>query len=163
MGLFGRKKQTDEKPLDTKADVKVEKDAKVVKKEVAQKSVAKKTEVKIEKKAEKKTEVKVEKKGVIKGGTDQAYKILVKPLITEKATELGALNKYVFEINPKMNKVEVKKAIRSIYNVDPIAVNIANFAGKKVRFGKVKGRRRAWKKAIITLRKGDKIEVYEGV
>ena len=62
-----------------------------------------------------------------------------------------------------MNKVEVKKAIRTIYNVEPIKVNIANFSGKSVRYGRIKGKTKNWKKAIVTLKQGDKIEVYEGV
>ena len=108
--------------------------------------------------------VKQEVKGKeLKGKTAQAYRILVKPLITEKASDLGALNKYVFAINPKMNKVEVKKAIRTIYNVTPVKVNISNFSGKKVRYGRVQGQTTGWKKAVITLKAGDKIEVYEGV
>ena len=88
---------------------------------------------------------------------------MLKPLITEKASELGALNKYVFAINPKMNKIEVKKAIRKIYQVDPLKVNILNFSGKKVRAGRIQGSTKNWKKAVVTLRSGDKIEVYEGV
>lgn len=99
----------------------------------------------------------------LKGKTAQAYRVLVKPLITEKAGDLGPLNKYVFAVNPKMNKIEVKKAIRTIYNVTPIKVNVANFSGKKVRYGKVKGKTKDWKKAVVTLKAGEKIEVYEGV
>lgn len=159
MGIFSKKTKEEEKPAAAKADVKVEKKA--------TKTPAVKAEKKVEKKDTKPAVKKVAKKKAdgkaIKGGTDQAHKILVKPMITEKATALGALNKYVFEVNPKMNKVEIKKAIRSIYNVDPIAVNIANYSGKKVRFGRIKGQRKGWKKAIITLKAGDKIEVYEGV
>ncbi|MFA5021641.1 MAG: 50S ribosomal protein L23 [Patescibacteria group bacterium] len=99
----------------------------------------------------------------MKGTTTQAYRVLVKPLVTEKVTFLNALNKYVFVINPKMNKVEVKKAIRTIYKVNPVAVNISNFSGKYVRYGQVEGKTKNWKKAIVTLKPGDKIEVYEGV
>jgi large subunit ribosomal protein L23 len=62
-----------------------------------------------------------------------------------------------------MNKVEVKKAIRVIYKVDPVSVNIANFSGKKVRYGRRSGKTKDWKKAIVTLKSGDKIQVYEGV
>ncbi|OGY45565.1 MAG: 50S ribosomal protein L23 [Candidatus Buchananbacteria bacterium RIFCSPHIGHO2_02_FULL_38_8] len=88
---------------------------------------------------------------------------MIKPLVTEKAADLGALGKYVFAIDPKMNKIEVKKAIRSIYKVDPVQVNILNFSGKYVRYGRVWGKTKNWKKAVVTLKPGDKIEVYEGV
>jgi len=107
-----------------------------------------------------KAEVKPEN---IKGKTVLAHRVIVKPLITEKAASLGEMNKYVFSVAPKMNKVEVKKAIRTIYKVDPVSINIANFKGKAVRHGRTSGTTRAWKKAIVTLKPGDKIEVYEGV
>lgn len=156
MGIFGKKKTEDGKDLETtKPEVKVEK--KVEEKKEEKKETAKKTETKPAVKKAKPAA------GELKGKTDQAYKILVKPLITEKATELSALNKYVFEIAPSMNKVEVKKAIRAIYNVEPVDVNVLNFSGKKVRFGRIRGKRKAWKKAVVTLKKGDSIEVYEGV
>jgi len=99
----------------------------------------------------------------MKGKTAQSYRVIIKPLVTEKAAELGALGKYVFAVNPRMNKVEVKKAIRSIYKVDPVQINISNFSGKYVRYGRSWGKTKGWKKAIVTLKPGDKIEVYEGV
>lgn len=104
-----------------------------------------------------------EAKDKIKGKSKIAYQTLIKPLVTEKAAELGAASKYVFAINPKMNKVEVKKAIRTIYGVEPIKVNISNVSGKKVRYGRVWGKTKDRKKAIVTLKSGDKIEIYEGV
>lgn len=103
------------------------------------------------------------KQGDIKGKTKHAYRVLIKPLVTEKATEFGALGKYVFAVNPKMNKVEVKKAIRTVYNVDPVKINMANFKGKTIRYGRIQGKTKGWKKAVVTLKPGDKIEVYEGV
>ena len=127
-------------------------------KEVKESSV--KEPVKKPEKAAAKTAV---KPSDIKGKTKYAYRVLIKPLITEKASNLGVLNKYVFAINPAVNKIEVKKAIRTIYNVEPVAVNISNFSGKKVRYGRVQGVTKHWKKAIVTLKAGDKIEVYEGV
>lgn len=99
----------------------------------------------------------------LRGKTDQAYRILLKPLVTEKAADLGTFGKYVFMVDPSINKVEIKKAIRSIYGVDPVKINISNFSGKLVRYGRSWGRRKHWKKAVVTLRPGDKIEIYEGV
>lgn len=92
-----------------------------------------------------------------------SYKILLKPLVTEKAAVLGAWNQYVFQVAGHMNKKEVAKAIRSVYNVDPVSVHIIQMQGKQVRYGRVYGKRKDWKKAIVTLKKGDTIEVYEGV
>lgn len=102
-----------------------------------------------------------EKKSATKTG--MAYRILVKPLISEKAAALGGENKYVFLVNTDANKISVKKAIEEVYNVKPIAVNIINMEGKVVRRGRVSGQRKDYKKAIITLKKGDSITVYEGV
>ena len=147
MGILDRFKKEAKPAKDT--DKKVSKDSGVKKDEPKEKKAAPKP-------ADKKPSDK-------KGKSTQAYRILVKPLITEKASELGALNKYAFAVNPKMNKIEIKKAIKTVYNVEPISVNILNFSGKKVRYGRVQGRTKAWKKAIVTLKPGDTIEVYEGV
>ncbi|MCG2693579.1 50S ribosomal protein L23 [Candidatus Parcubacteria bacterium] len=72
-------------------------------------------------------------------------------------------NQYAFEVKPKANKVQIKKAIETYYNVRPVKVNIINIQGKNVRWGRTRGRTQDSKKAIVTLRQGDKIEVYEGV
>lgn len=92
-----------------------------------------------------------------------AYRILIKPLVTEKATDLGSLNKYVFLISDKANKLEVKKAIYSVYGVKPEAVNIVKIEGKRIRRGRITGKRKDIKKAIVSLKAGDSIQVYEGV
>ncbi|MFH1610808.1 MAG: 50S ribosomal protein L23 [Patescibacteria group bacterium] len=93
----------------------------------------------------------------------EAYKNLVRPIITEKVSFLGMYNQYVFEVSEKANKVEIKKSIESLYGVSPIKVNIFNVRGKSTRHGRTVGKRKNWKKAIITLKQGDKIDVYEGV
>ncbi len=108
----------------------------------------------------KSAEEKKQKKEVKSG---QAYKILVKPLITEKASILGAENKYFFEVSPSANKIEVAKAINEVYGVNPVSVNIIKMKGKRVRYGRTEGKKKDWKKAIVTLPKGETIKVYEGV
>ena len=95
--------------------------------------------------------------------TGRAYKILVKPLVTEKVSNLGALNKYVFAVAKTANKIEVARAIKEVYGIKPTSVNIINKIGKKARYGRVSGRRKDWKKAIITLPQGQTIKIYEGV
>ena len=92
-----------------------------------------------------------------------AYRILVKPMVTEKATNLSAVNQYVFMVSIDANKIEVAKAIFEVYGVNPTSVNIIKSKGKKVNRGKVSGRRKDFKKAIVTLKKGESISVYEGV
>jgi large subunit ribosomal protein L23 len=92
-----------------------------------------------------------------------AYRVLVKPLITEKATNLSEHNKYVFVVSPKANKIEVGKAVEAIYGVRPLKINVANVSGKKVSRGKIRGQRKDWRKATVTLPKGQTIKIYEGV
>lgn len=127
----------------------------------------KKVSTKDEKSMKKLYEEESLKKEVTKKKVDSnytgAYRILIKPLVTEKATDLGSLNKYVFLISDKANKLEVKKAIYSVYGVKPEAVNIVKIEGKRVRRGRITGKRKDIKKAIVSLKAGDSIQVYEGV
>lgn len=96
-----------------------------------------------------------EKKTVI----GQAYRILKTPHVTEKATDLAAKNQYVFNVLPRANKVEIGKAIESLYGVDVLNVKIINIPPKRRRLGKQKGWREGYKKAIVRIKKGQKIEV----
>lgn len=112
---------------------------------------------------QKKGEAKPKKAKLKKDDTGEAYRVLVKPLITEKGSSLGMFNKYIFEVTPHTNKIEIKKAIKKVYGVDPIKVNIINILGKKVRYGRTEGRTKHWKKAVVTLPQGQKIDVQEGL
>ena len=82
-------------------------------------------------------------------------------LLTEKATLLSEkLNKYVFRVSPAANKLQIKRAIEVIFKKKVLDVNTANFAGKKKRERKADfGRRPHWKKAIVTLKAGDKLDI----
>jgi len=113
--------------------------------------------------APKKTETKTKKIKPKKEDTGEAYRVLIKPLISEKGSFLGQYNQYIFSVAPQANKIEVRKAIKKVYGVDPIKVNIMNISGKKVRYGRSEGRTKHWKKAIITLGSGQKIEIQEGL
>ena len=93
----------------------------------------------------------------------RAHRVLIQPLVTEKASNLGGLNQYVFIVDIKANKIEVAKAIYDVYKVKPISVNIIKVKGKKVSRGRITGRRKDFKKAIVTLKSGETISVYEGV
>ena len=93
----------------------------------------------------------------------KSYKVLIKPLVTEKATNLVPQDKYTFMVANSTNKLEIKEAIKGLYGLEPLAINIIRQGGKRVRSGKTSGKKKNWKKAIITLKKGDKIEIYEGV
>ncbi len=90
--------------------------------------------------------------------------ILIRPVLTEKATFLREkFNKYVFIVHKKADKISIKRAIKEIFNVEPIAVNIINKMGKKKRVRYKYGYTPSIKKAIVTLKKGDKIGIFEGV
>ncbi|MEA1962937.1 MAG: 50S ribosomal protein L23 [Patescibacteria group bacterium] len=93
----------------------------------------------------------------------RAYRVLSKPLITEKAGDLGALGKYFFVVENSANKIEISKAVLEVYWVKPVKVNVVSMPGKKTRSGKIRGKRKDWKKAIVTLPKGKSINFYEGV
>jgi len=95
--------------------------------------------------------------------TNDAYRILLSPLVTEKATNLHAGNKYVFVIAKGANKISVAKAVKSAYGVMPTKVNIMSVGGKFVARGRTIGHRSDWRKAIVTLAKGETIKIYEGV
>lgn len=103
------------------------------------------------------------KKKIVKEDTGDAYKILIKPLITEKLTNLAVHNQYGFVVSQKANKQLIGEAITKVYGVKPIKVHIINVRGKRVRSGRFSGQTKNWKKAIITLKAGDKIEIYETV
>lgn len=89
-----------------------------------------------------------------------AYRILKAPHITEKATELANKNQYTFLLWPKANKMEVKKAIEDLYKVKVTGVNIINIPPKRRRLGKTLGWRKGYKKAIVTVQKGQKIDIF---
>jgi len=94
--------------------------------------------------------------------------IIVKPLVTEKMTSItDKLNRYGFIVSPKANKVEIKKEVEATYNVTVVSVNTINYAGKNTsrytKRGFVKGRKNAFKKAIVTLKEGDVIDFYSNI
>ena len=121
--------------------------------------------------ADEKTDKKEEKVSA-KGGsafggklTDKslAFRILVKPLITEKSAIAEHGNKYSFVVTKSANKNQIKIAIEEIYGVKPSQVNVANIEGRRIRFGRTMGKRNDYKKAIITLPKGKTIDIHTGV
>ncbi len=91
------------------------------------------------------------------------FRYITKPYITEKVLMLyEEENKAVFRVRKTVNKIELKNAIESIFNVTVMSVNTLNMTGKKKRLGKWEGRRNDWKKAVVTLKEGDTIEYFEG-
>jgi len=115
----------------------------------------KKSEKPVEEAEEIKKEIVVPKKEK----TGEAYKILKTPQVTEKATDLVKKNQYVFKVYSRANKNEVKKAIESVYGVDVISVRVINVPAKRRRLGRQRGWRKGYKKAIVKIKEGQKIEV----
>ena len=92
------------------------------------------------------------------------YGVVRRPIVTEKSTiQKEDSNKVTFEVDRKSNKIEIRNAVQRLYNVKVVDVGIMNFRGKKKRVGRVIGRKSDWKKAVVTLKPGDKIEFFEGV
>ena len=92
------------------------------------------------------------------------HDIIVKPLLTEKSTLMReSLNKVCFEVRKDANKIEIKKAIEEILKVKVNSVNVIRAEGKKKHLGRFEGRRNSWKKAIVTLNAGEKLNLFEGL
>ncbi len=89
----------------------------------------------------------------------QSYLILKTPHVTEKASDLAEKNQYSFRVFSKANKAEIKKAVESDFGVDVVSVRIINVHRKKRRLGKIKGIKPGYKKAIVKIKKGQKIEI----
>ncbi|MCX6764435.1 MAG: 50S ribosomal protein L23 [Candidatus Nealsonbacteria bacterium] len=114
----------------------------------------------VEKKPEKK-EVKIEEPKIkIKKITRGEERWILKgPHVTEKATDLVAKNKYVFKVYSRANKIEIKKAVQDLYGIDVLTVRIINIPARKRRLGRHEGWQKGYKKAIIKVKEGQKIEI----
>jgi large subunit ribosomal protein L23 len=87
------------------------------------------------------------------------YGFLREPYITEKTSMMGQENKYVFKVPKNINKIDVKKAVEKMFSVSVTGVAIVNTKSRNVRLGRYEGTKPGFKKAIITLKEGDKIDV----
>ncbi len=92
------------------------------------------------------------------------YDIIKRPLITEKTTtQKEAFNQVTFEVDRSANRVEIKRAVEKIFNVKVERVQTLQVTGKRKRRGWIVGKRKDWKKAIVTLMPGERIDFFEGV
>ena len=95
--------------------------------------------------------------------------ILIKPILTEKQTEISEKfpNRYAFRVVPSANKVDIKNAIEKMYNVNVVRVNTSNYDGKRksryTKAGVVSGKTPAFKKAIVTLKEGEVIDFFSNI
>lgn len=95
---------------------------------------------------------------------ERSHQLIRRPLITEKSTLQKEMhNQLVFQVDRQANKVEIKKAVEKIFKVQVMDVRTMNYEGKRKRLGRSSGRRSHWKKAVVTLKPGQKIEFFEGV
>ncbi len=142
------------------------------KEQTAKESVAKKV-TEAEKKVvatKKPVSSKSEKKEISKDSKKAATSVskislqtLVRPIVSEKSAQLNDNFVIVFEVARNANRVQVRNAFRELYKVTPVKVNIMNVRGKRVRFGRIIGKRNDYKKALITLPKGTRVDIFEGV
>jgi large subunit ribosomal protein L23 len=91
------------------------------------------------------------------------YEVIVRPLITEKATMLAGDHKYAFEVDRRANKPQIREAVEKAFNVEVVNVHTMNVRGKTRRVGRRVTHTRNWKKAIVTLAEGESIQIFEGV
>jgi len=105
-----------------------------------------------------KKEIKESRKKEI-GKSNIAFSVLKEPIISEKGTRLEGEGKYLFKVFPQANKNNIKRAIEELYKVRVEKINIITVPAKKIRLGKTEGEKGGYKKAIVTLEKGQKLEV----
>ena len=88
--------------------------------------------------------------------------IIIRPVVSEKSYVLAANDKYTFRVHPDAHKTQIRQAVEELFEVKVAAVNILKVQSKPKRRGFIKGRRPGWKKAIVELREGYEIEIFEG-
>jgi large subunit ribosomal protein L23 len=94
----------------------------------------------------------------------ELYSVIKRPLVTEKSTsEREERNKYIFEVDPRANKIEIGQAVEKLFKVKVLDVRAFNVPAKKNRMGRFGGKNNDWKKAIVTVAPGSSIEIFENV
>jgi len=92
----------------------------------------------------------------------EVHQVIKRLLITEKSTiQREEANKYFFEVDRRANKMEIEKAVEKLFNVKVVDVRVMQVLGKRTRRGRITGQKRSWKKAIVTLVAGNRIEITE--
>lgn len=91
-----------------------------------------------------------------------AHDIIIRPVVTEKSSRMMESNKYTFEVLPAANKIEIRKAVEEVFKVKVSSVHTIKVRSKPKRMGRFLGRTRSWKKAVVTLLPGERIEFFDG-
>ena len=90
------------------------------------------------------------------------YDVLIRPLLTEKITNIREIkNAVAFAVDARATRIDIRRAVEKVFSVNVASVNVMNVRGKKKRQGRYLGRRSDWRKALVTLKPGEKIELYE--
>ena len=89
------------------------------------------------------------------------YDVLIKPIVTEKSSALMAEGKYTFRVDKTANKIDIKYAVETAFKVDVADVRTMNMPGKMKRQGRTSGMTPEWKKAIVTLKPGQKLPIFD--
>ena len=92
----------------------------------------------------------------------EARDILIRPIVTKKSTALMEQGKYTFRVPLAATKIQIRQAVEQIFKVKVQAVNTMRYEGKLKRMGRTQGRRSDWQKAVVTLKPGEAIELFEG-
>lgn len=87
--------------------------------------------------------------------------IIIHPIVTEKSVRLQKENKYVFRVDPRATKPEIKKAVEEMFGVTVLKVNTVNVKGKRKRLGRFEGQTSSWKKAIVFVKPGERIKAFD--
>jgi large subunit ribosomal protein L23 len=90
------------------------------------------------------------------------YQVLVRPIISEKSTMLLTLHQYSFEVSKEANKMQIREAVELAFKVNVLNVNVIHVPGKMRRMGRHRGYTSSWKKAVVTIRPDQRIEIFEG-
>jgi large subunit ribosomal protein L23 len=88
--------------------------------------------------------------------------VLIKPVVSEKSYEQITQNKYTFQVHPDAHKTQVRQAVEELFDVKVIGVNILKVQPKPKRRGRILGTKPGWKKAVVQLKAGDSIEIFQG-
>jgi large subunit ribosomal protein L23 len=91
-----------------------------------------------------------------------SHDIIIRPIVTEKSSQMMGDNWYTFEVHPTANKIMIRKAVEEIFKVKVVKVHTMNVKPKPKRMGAFKGKTRSWKKAMVSLAEGQRIEFFEG-
>ncbi|HRH23400.1 MAG TPA: 50S ribosomal protein L23 [Candidatus Magasanikbacteria bacterium] len=129
------------------------------------KTTADTTEVKSAPKKARTTKKAEPKTAAVVGGkqTGAAFRVLIRPITSEKAAILESRRSYSFVVSSRATKDDIRRAVVQVYGVAPYKIRTSRVEGKSVRFGTFTGKRSSYKKAVVILKEGDSIRVHEGV